>query len=183
MFYDATPSILTLKIQGRFIQDQKTVNVICDERNNPPDVLEGGVLTTYVHGPEPSQENFAALQSRVYSSLASFLQSPTFKEIIMMEMTKEQMQSEGEVSTRMAFGGALACLRLGNYVRRAGWNGKGLWLAMQVPDKHSKMTLPYIYINYPADAANTPGARVPWVPSQTDVLAEDWVVVEAWETV
>lgn len=28
-----------------------------------------------------------------------------------------------------------------------------------------------------ADAINTPGARVPWLASQTDVLAEDWVVL------
>lgn len=26
----------------------------------------------------------------------------------------------------------------------------------------------------PDDAKTTPGARAPWVPSQTDVLADDW---------
>jgi hypothetical protein len=40
------------------------------------------------------------------------------------------------------------------------------------------MTLPYVYLNYPADAANTPGARVPWLASQTDMLGEDWGIVE-----
>jgi hypothetical protein len=39
------------------------------------------------------------------------------------------------------------------------------------------MTLPYVYLNYPDDARNTPGARVPWLPSQTDMLAEDWEIV------
>ena len=48
---------------------------------------------------------------------------------------------------------------------------------MQRPDAHSKMTLPYIFMSYPADAMNTPGARVPWLASQTDMLAEDWVEV------
>ena len=78
----------------------------------------------------------------------------------------------------MNFGEALAELKVGGKVARRGWNGKGMWLEMQRPDTFSKMTLPYVYLNYPDDAANTPGARVPWLASQTDMLAEDWGVVE-----
>lgn len=78
----------------------------------------------------------------------------------------------------MDFGQAINELKQGMKVQRAGWNGKGLWLELQVPDAHSKMTLPNIYINYPADAQNTPGARVPWLASQTDMLADDWRIVE-----
>jgi hypothetical protein len=74
----------------------------------------------------------------------------------------------------MNFGDAIAALKAGKKVARTGWNGAGLWLELQVPDTHSKMTLPYIYINYPADAKTTPGARVPWLASQTDMLTEDW---------
>lgn len=75
---------------------------------------------------------------------------------------------------RFDFGEALNRLRNGEKLQRSGWNGKGLWLELQKPDEHSKMTLPYLYLNYPSDAANTPGARVPWMASQTDMLAEDW---------
>lgn len=78
----------------------------------------------------------------------------------------------------MNFGSALEILKSGGKIARTGWNGKGLWLELQRPDAHSKMTLPYIYINYPTDAQNTPGARVPWLASQTDALAEDWIVVD-----
>jgi hypothetical protein len=77
----------------------------------------------------------------------------------------------------MTFGLALECLKKGMHVCRAGWNGKGMWLELQRPDTHSKMTLPYVFLNYPADAQNTPGARVPWLASQTDMLAEDWKIV------
>lgn len=77
----------------------------------------------------------------------------------------------------MDFGDAIRFMKQGNKVTRRGWNGKGLWLELQRPDEHSKMTLPYIYINYPDDAQDTPGARVPWLASQTDMLAEDWWVV------
>jgi hypothetical protein len=74
----------------------------------------------------------------------------------------------------MDFGQIIELLKQGKKASRKGWNGKGLWVEMQRPDVHSKMTLPYLYLNYPVDAQNTPGARVPWLASQTDILAEDW---------
>jgi hypothetical protein len=79
----------------------------------------------------------------------------------------------------MNFGQALEALKASGSVARSGWNGVGLWLTLQVPDAHSKMTLPYIYMSYPDDAKTTPGARVPWLASQTDLLAEDWQRVAA----
>ena len=73
------------------------------------------------------------------------------------------------------FGYALEVLKNGGVVRRTGWNGKGMWLRLQTPDEHSKMTLPYIYIEYPKGHAAYPdGSRVPWLASQTDLLSDDW---------
>ena len=77
----------------------------------------------------------------------------------------------------MNFGQALDSVKLGSKISREGWNGKGLWLELQRPDANSKMTLPYLYINYPSDSKTTPNARVPWLASQTDILAEDWVIL------
>lgn len=68
----------------------------------------------------------------------------------------------------MDFSRALQALRQGQRVAREGWNGAGMWLALQVPDAHSKMRRPYIYMS-PVD-----GDLVPWVASQSDLLAEDW---------
>lgn len=79
----------------------------------------------------------------------------------------------------LGFDFAIQALKNGKLVTRKGWNGKGMWLEMQIPDKHSKMTLAYIYLNYPEDAKTTPGARVPWAPSQTDMLAEDWELFDS----
>ena len=76
--------------------------------------------------------------------------------------------------SNLTFSQALLHLKNGIKMQRTGWNGKGLWVELQTPDENSKMTLPYLFINYPADAQNTPGARVPWLASQTDILAEDW---------
>lgn len=79
----------------------------------------------------------------------------------------------------LTFGDALAALKQGKRVARDGWNGKGMWIALQVPDQHSKMTLPYIYIEYPeGHLAYQSGSRVPWLASQTDMLREDWIILD-----
>lgn len=84
----------------------------------------------------------------------------------------------------MNFSEALNKLKEGLKIARAGWNGKGMWIELQVPDQGSKMTLPYLFLNYPdtsiglGNPAYPQGARVPWLASQTDILAEDWSVVE-----
>lgn len=67
----------------------------------------------------------------------------------------------------------------GERVARRGWNGKNMWLALQRPDENSKMTLPYVYIEYPEGHPAYPqGSRVPWLASQTDLLSDDWFIVE-----
>lgn len=79
------------------------------------------------------------------------------------------------------FGWALRCLKQGKAVARKGWNGKGIYIKLQTPDVNSKMTLPYIYIvtnGLVTDNPNAPKGTVPWLASQTDMLAEDWEVVE-----
>jgi hypothetical protein len=70
------------------------------------------------------------------------------------------------------FSWALRKLKAGVRVARSGWNGKGMYLALQRPDTNSKMTLPYIYMK------TVQNDLVPWVASQTDLLAADWDAVE-----
>ena len=72
----------------------------------------------------------------------------------------------------MDFGKALEALKAGKKVAREGWNGKEMWLGLQRPDEHSKMSLPYIYMRTAC------GNLVPWLASQTDMLSEDWQI--AW---
>lgn len=90
----------------------------------------------------------------------------------------------------MNFGQALELLKAGRKVSRAGWNGKGMWLALQrgYPDgiainrNTAEATgiaegtvcrfLPYLIMR------TVDGAFVPWLASQTDILGEDWGVVQ-----
>ena len=67
-------------------------------------------------------------------------------------------------------GWAIKQMYNGSKVQRSGWNGPGQSLELQTPDANSKMTLPYIFIN------TVQGGRVPWLASQTDLLATDWQV-------
>ncbi len=66
------------------------------------------------------------------------------------------------------FGQVISLLWSGVKMCRVGWNGKNMYLELQKPDEHSKMSLPYIYMR------TAQGDLVPWLASQTDMLADDW---------
>jgi hypothetical protein len=74
----------------------------------------------------------------------------------------------------MNFGDALTVLKSGGRVYRSNWNGRNMWLELQVPDEDSRMTLPYIYIKTVDDHL------VPWVVSHSDVMGEDWRASDVW---
>jgi hypothetical protein len=80
----------------------------------------------------------------------------------------------------LTFGECIQALKQGLKLARKGWNGKGIFIELQVPDAYSKMSHPYIFINttgLQTDNLDAPKNRVPWAPSQTDMLSEDWMVV------
>ena len=73
------------------------------------------------------------------------------------------------------FGSALAMLKIGAALSRINWNAPGQYIRLQIPGvPHwgSKITLPYFYIR------TVQGDLVPWLASQTDLLANDWYVVD-----
>jgi len=86
----------------------------------------------------------------------------------------------------MDFGVAVVALKSGVRVARAGWNGKGMFLFL-VPGSTFKVNRPPLLgiyeegteVKYHAhiDMKTATGEVVPWLASQTDVLAEDWLVV------
>lgn len=71
----------------------------------------------------------------------------------------------------VTFEGALRFLKTGGRATRQGWNGKDMWLGLQRPNHKSMMTLPYIFMR------TAQGDLVPWLASQTDLLAEDWELI------
>lgn len=75
------------------------------------------------------------------------------------------------IGAPLNFGEAIQLLKDGKRVTRLGWNGKSMWLGLQRPNEHSKMTSPYVYMS------TATGSLIPWIASQTDMLAEDWMLV------
>jgi Protein of unknown function (DUF2829) len=83
---------------------------------------------------------------------------------------------------------ALAALKRGQRVAREGWNGKGMFLFL-VPGSTFKVDREPLLsimgegtqVQYHAhiDMKTAQGYVVPWLASQADLLATDWMVVEA----
>jgi hypothetical protein len=84
-----------------------------------------------------------------------------------------------EQTTELNFQQALEALKNGRRVSRVWWSNNQIYLQVQTPDAHSKMTVPYIYIEYPRiqPVAYITKAREPWLPSQLDMFAEDWCIL------
>lgn len=84
-------------------------------------------------------------------------------------------------------GWAVKEMHNGRRVRRSGWNGKGMFLFLVPGSKFTVNRPPLlgIYpegteINYHAhvDMRTATGEIVPWLCSQTDLLALDWELAE-----
>lgn len=63
-------------------------------------------------------------------------------------------------------------LHSGTMAWRQGWNGKNMFISLQTPDEFSKMSRPYIFMK------TADNHLVPWVASQSDILADDWTIAE-----
>ena len=104
---------------------------------------------------------------------------------------------EVKEETPICFGDAIEVLKQGGAVRRSGWNGKGLMVFKQVPAHIESDIIPKMqslpqsakdlilkgkgFIDYTSQCLiyneNT-GRADSWVPSISDVFAEDWEIVE-----
>ena len=86
----------------------------------------------------------------------------------------------------MTFGEAIEALKTGQKVARAGWNGKGMFLFViqgsnDIASLHGYGFGEYVGEPTFADAVfmkTADNKLVPWLASQTDVLAEDWEIIK-----
>jgi hypothetical protein len=130
------------------------------------DPTEAGYLVEYTDGGKPNVEGF--------SGYVSWSPADVFE------------RTYRTVEANMSFSDALVALKLGNRIHRAGWNGKGMFLYLVPANSYPAQTgaakaywgedalVPYgAYIAMKTAQENV----VPWLASQTDVLAEDWEIV------
>lgn len=73
----------------------------------------------------------------------------------------------------MNIGQAIEAMKNNKHVRRAGWNGKGMFLFLE--DQYNRRGFLYepCIVMYTAQGQYQPG----WLASQSDLLATDWEVV------
>lgn len=154
-------------------------------------------------------------ESERYQKGADFIKSQTFSKLNYLARTLLSAQNETQreyiyllqdriaamsnITTTLGefdFGTAIKFLKAGGAVRRAGWNGKGLFVVKQVPAHITKETIPNMqslpqiaknilmarqnsHIDYTNQMLiiNPDGRADSWVPSSSDVFANDWELV------
>ena len=107
-------------------------------------------------------------------------------EIVHEDEPKNVNEPAGEMKKLRNFGWAIAALKKGKKVARKNWNGKGMFLFLAhsmdittdadlscVKDLEGDLVSPSIVMKTADDRF-----CVGWLASQTDMLAEDWMIVE-----
>lgn len=94
---------------------------------------------------------------------------------------KDVFEQSYKPNGSFSFGDAVELLKAGKRVARSGWNGKGMWLTLVKANAYdvgirsmggATKLLPYIAMKTVQDEL------VPWLASQTDMLAEDWMIIQ-----
>ena len=159
------------------------------EENELADRIEK--LHAFMHGDKFKELDGTtrAMLAVQYSSMSAYLH------VLRLRSTK--MESKDGSCSGMSFGSAIALLRSGFAIRRSGWNGKNLFVIKQVPAHIESDIIPKMqslpqsakdlilngkgFIDYTSQCliynGNT-GRADSWVPSISDVFADDWEIVE-----
>ena len=148
-------------------------------------------LTAFIRGDKYKELDRAtrAMLSAQYSSMSEYLN------VLRLRSTK--MESKDGSCSGLSFGSAIALLKSGFALRRSNWNGKNLFVIKQVPAHIESDVIPNMqslpqsakdlilggkgYIDYTSQCliynGNT-GRADSWVPSISDIFADDWELVE-----
>jgi len=137
------------------------------------DPKEDGYLVEYLDGGKPCH--------------------PDFKNYISWS-PKEQFDNAYKESGEMSFGNAISYMKLGYKVARKGWNGKNMWIAisnnLNAPLEAEKFWNPHAkqaavenggsIIVLPSIIMKTATNEIlmGWLASQSDMLSEDWVILD-----
>lgn len=99
------------------------------------------------------------------------------------------------MSMNHTFGDAIEAMKKGKRAARAGWNGKGMWVALSGPNGPREIAFENFWSKHNSEYARFNGGSAKvlpcftmktatgeilmgWLASQTDMLAEDWCIFE-----
>lgn len=103
---------------------------------------------------------------------------------------KDVFEAAYRLTDGMSFGLAIEAAKMGKKIARAGWNGKGMWViyrtgypdgipcnkntadAVGIPEGTLFKVRPYLQMKCVDDSFQM------WLASQSDILADDWYIVE-----
>ena len=108
---------------------------------------------------------------------------------------KKEFEDVSRPCDGMTFGMAIEAMKRGKKVARRGWNGKGMWLCVPLCDGPTEIPATRVWGKPNAEYAERNGGMVKimpyvtmkaadgsivmgWLASQTDMLSEDWCIVE-----
>lgn len=141
-------------------------------------------------------EKFKELDSVMQGMLkVQYRMMCNYWQILNQRATKMETSFGGSCSLNL--GQAIEYLKAGLAIRRSGWNGKGLFVVKQIPAQITEEIIPKMQslpqsakdiimsrenkvIDYTSQMLiiNPDGRADSWVPSVSDVFAEDWEIVE-----
>ena len=132
----------------------------------------------------PSDEN-GDDEGFMIENLTNAKPNTDFAEGYISWSTKEQVFLEFRETGNFPFGMAIEALKMGHKVQRSGWNGKDMYLVILDPARDNLMTLSVSCVEATRELALQPfivmktvdNTYVPWLASQTDMLAEDYRIV------
>lgn len=84
----------------------------------------------------------------------------------------------------MSFGKAIELLKEGKKLQREGWNGKNQYIELATNISYVNAKQEIVNVNHDAIGnkaiafVGTSGVQLGWLASQSDMLAEDWKVME-----
>lgn len=121
-----------------------------------------GLVSTYTYGVGSKSSD---LENKVADMRGGFRDDPRAAGYL----------SELSDISSVDFGTAIEALKSGKVVTRGIWKSESIGLTLQF----GTLGKPYIYIVKLSDGVESNvGNRVPWMPSQSDMLSEDWVVFD-----
>lgn len=150
-----------------------------------------GKLIAFIRGDKYKELDRAtrAMLSAQYSSMSEYLN------VLRLRSTK--MESKDGSCSGLSFGSAIALLKSGFALRRSNWNDKNLFVIKQVPAHIESDVIPNMqslpqsakdlilggkgYIDYTSQCLiynDNTGRADSWVPSISDIFADDWELVE-----
>lgn len=97
---------------------------------------------------------------------------------------KDVFEAAYRRTDNMSFGFAIEAAKMGKKIQRAGWNGKGQYVELATCISYKNADGDMVNINHDAIGnqalafVGTSGVQLGWLASQSDMLADDWRIVE-----